>query len=149
MSRETLSQAEADLLLAHEKEAVEEEAYEYPDLGGAIRVPLQSLDGREQFSLDVSRSEINLSKGTCQNRGRVTVVLARLDFGGPPHRNPDDEEIPCPHLHVYKEGFGDKWAFKVPVGVFSDLTDPWKSLHDFMRFCNVTKAPTFRRGLFT
>lgn len=149
MSRDTLSQAEADLLLALEKEAVEEKAYEYPDLGGAIRVPLQSLDGREQFSLDVSRSEINLSKGTCQNRGRVTVVLARLDFGGPPHRNPDDEEIPCPHLHVYREGYGDKWAVKVPAGVFSDLTDPWKSLHDFMRFCNVTKAPTFRQGLFT
>lgn len=149
MSRETLSQAEADLLLALEKEAVEEKAYEYPDLGGAIRVPLQSLDGREQFSLDVSRSEINLSKGTCQNRGRVTVVLARLDFGGPPHRNPNDEEIPCPHLHVYREGYGDRWAVKVPTGAFSDLTDPWKSLHDFMRFCNVTKAPTFRQGLFT
>ncbi len=149
MSRDTLSQAEADLLLALEKEAVEEKAYEYPDLGGALRVPLQSLDGREQFSLDVSRSEINLSKGTCQNRGRVTVVLARLDFGGPPHRNPDDEEIPCPHLHVYREGFGDRWAVKVPPGAFSDLTDPWKSLHDFMRFCNVTKAPTFRQGLFT
>lgn len=149
MSRDTLSQAEADFLLALQKEAVEEKAYEYPDLGGAIRVPLQSLDGREQFSLDVSRSEINLSKGTYQNRGRVTVVLARLDFGGPPHRNPDDEEIPCPHLHVYREGSGDKWAVAVPVGVFSDLSDPWTSLHDFMRFCNVTKIPTFRRGLFT
>jgi hypothetical protein len=36
------------------------------------------------------------------------VVLVRLDLGGAPHRNPFDEEIGVPHLHLYREGFGDK-----------------------------------------
>jgi hypothetical protein len=31
----------------------------------------------------------------------------RLDLDGPPHRNPDDQEIPCPHLHIYRAGYGD------------------------------------------
>ncbi len=149
MSKDFLSQAEAEYLMALEKEPVEEKEYDYPDLGGAVRVPLQSLDGRELFSLDVTRSWINLSKGSYQNRGRATVVLARLDFGGAPHRNPDDEEISCPHLHVYREGYGDKWAEEIPKNVFKNLADPWQSLLDFMRFCAVTRPPTFRRGLFT
>ncbi len=34
-----------------------------------------------------------LTKGTYQNRARGVAILARLDFGGAPHRNRDDQEI--------------------------------------------------------
>ena len=57
--------------------------------------------------------------------------------------------IGSPHLHLYREGFGDKWAFPVPPKHFSNLADPWLTLEDFMRFCNVTEPPFIRRGLFT
>lgn len=144
-----ITQSEADALLAMEKHRVDEERWRLPDLGGGIIVPLASRDGAEAFHLDVSRSRINLAKGKLQTRARSTVILARLDFGGPPHRNPDDEEIDCPHLHLYKEGYGDKWAFAVPAGVFADLSDRWQTLMDFLRFCNVTRPPHFERGLFT
>ncbi len=76
-------------------------------------------------------------------------VLARLDFGGSPHRNPDGKEVNCPYLHLYREGFHDKWAFPVPTGSFSDIGDPWRTLEDFMRFCNITAPPDIRQGLFT
>ncbi|HEY7442131.1 MAG TPA: hypothetical protein VH701_06920 [Vicinamibacterales bacterium] len=33
---------------------------------------------------------------------------------GAPHRNPDDEEIPCPHLHLYREGYGDSLGDAAP-----------------------------------
>ena len=72
------------------------------------------MDGREEFLLDIRRARIDLAKGTYQNRGREVVILARLDFGGAPHRNPDGEEIGSPHIHLYREGFGDKWAFPIP-----------------------------------
>ncbi|MFW9280162.1 DUF6978 family protein [Glaesserella parasuis] len=26
--------------------------------------------------------------------------MVRLDIEGPPHRNPDGEEIICPHIHL-------------------------------------------------
>jgi hypothetical protein len=77
------------------------------------------------------------------------VVLVRLNFGGAPHRNPDGEEIDSPHLHLYREGFGDKWAIPVPGDVFGDVTDQWRTLQDFMQYCNIAEIPLIRRGLFT
>jgi len=144
----SLTQADAMALLTIEKRRADEEEREYPALGGAITAPLVSTNGRENFLLDITRGRINLLKGTYQTRGRQVVVLARLDFAGPPHRNPDGEEIGSPHLHIYREGFGDKWALPAPADKFPNLSDPWKTLEDFLRFCNVTEAPKFRRGLF-
>ena len=101
MNEINLPQSDADALLALEKQKVDDIVHEYPILGGSIRVPLVSCDRREEFVLDVYQNQINLAKGTYQNRARKVVILARLDFGGSPHRNPDDEEISCPHLHLY------------------------------------------------
>ena len=77
------------------------------------------------------------------------VILARLDFGGAPHRNPDGEEIACPHLHLYREGYGDRWASPPPADRFAPGADPWDALQEFMRFCNVSRPPELERGLFT
>lgn len=145
-----LTQAEAEALMALEKRRVDTTEWNYPNFGERVTVPLVSIDGREAFLLDLRRARINLTKGTYQNRGRQVVVLARLDFGGPPHRNPDGEEIGSPHLHLYREGFGDKWAFHLrPNRYFPHLDDPWQTLEDFMRFCNVVQPPIIQRGLFT
>ena len=149
MADTNLTQAEANALIALEKRRVDTTEWNYPDFGGRATVPLVSVDGRESFLLDLRRARVDLAKGTYQNRGRQIVVLARLDFGGAPHRNPDGEEIGSPHLHLYREGFGDKWAFPVPSIHFPDLDDPWQTLEDFMRFCKVVEPPVIRRGLFT
>jgi hypothetical protein len=144
-----LPQAEADLLFGLEKRRVSSEPVPLPDLGRKLSVELLSTDRRERYSLDINRSYISLSKLTLQNRARTTVILARLDIDGAPHRNPNDEELPCPHLHLYREGFGDKWAFLVPAQHFRDLSDRWLTLQDFMRFCHIVDPPEFDRGLFT
>jgi hypothetical protein len=143
-----LTQPEADALIAMEKHRIDENRWDYPGLGGAIIVPLMSQNKRENFLLDVSRSRIDLLKGTYQNRARQTVILVRLDFGEQPHRNPDDAEIPSPHLHIYREGYGDKWAMPVPADRFANITDLWQTLEDFMKFCNITEPPLIERGLF-
>lgn len=149
MAEINLTQVEADALIGLEKRRVNDETWDYPVMGGSICVPLISVDKRENFLLDVSRGRIDLLKGTYQNRGRQVVVLVRLDFGGQPHRNPDGQEIGSPHLHLYREGFGDKWAMLVPSDQFPQLPDPWGSLRDFMRYCNITQPPTIQRGLFS
>ena len=77
-----LTQTDADVLLAMEKHKVEDTPYEYPSLGGGVRIPLQSPDKRELFFLDITRSQIVLTKGTYQNRARGVAILARLDIGG-------------------------------------------------------------------
>jgi hypothetical protein len=149
MSVSSLSQADADFLLALQKQRFDDTAYEFPGLGGSIRIPLVSSDQREHFYLDVAKGSINLAKGKYQARARQSLILARLDFGGAPHRNPDDEEVACPHLHVYREGYGDKWAFPVPEDKFPNLGDNWGLLSDFMSFVNIVHPPIINRGLFT
>jgi hypothetical protein len=148
MAEFILTQTEADGLIAMQKRRTDDRVWHYPGTGGAVTVTLESIDGREDFLLDVYRARIDLVKGTYQNRARRVVVLVRLDFGGRPHRNPDGEEIASPHLHLYREGFGDKWAFPLPADRFPKVQDAWLTFHDFMRFCNIVEQPTFSRGLF-
>lgn len=143
-----LTQSEADALIALEKHRVSEAHHFYPTSGSLV-VALQSADKREQFLLDIRRGRIDMLKGKYQTRARQVVVLVRLDFGGAPHRNPDDREIGSPHLHLYREGYGDKWAVEVPAEHFSRMSDLWGTLEDFMRYCQVTKPPHIERGLFT
>jgi hypothetical protein len=149
MADMNLTQAEADALIAMEKHRVNEDRSDFPMGGQALVLPLHSVDRREQFLLDLSRGRIDLMKVKMQNRGRQVVVLVRLDLGGAPHRNPDGEDIPVPHLHVYREGFGDKWAVAVPADQFTATSDVWRTLDEFLRFCNVTQPPHIERGLFT
>ena len=148
MVQNDLTQAEANALIALEKHRTNEQKWDFPMGGESISVPLQSADGREQFLLDMSRGRIDLRKVKLQNRGRQVVVLVRLDLGGPPHRNPDGEEIGPPHIHVYREGYGDKWAFPLPAD-FRAVADLWTTLDDFFGYCNVTRPPVIQGGLFT
>ena len=147
MANVALTQTEADGLLALEKHRVDDRVWSPPGRGGKVSVPLASVDGRESFILDLRRGQINLSKNTYQNRARQVVVLARLDVGGAPHRNPDDEVIGCPHLHLYREGYDDRWAFPVPPGRFSNVSDAVQTLQDFMDYCNVTRHPRMQLEL--
>ncbi|HEY6341289.1 MAG TPA: hypothetical protein VIY49_07340 [Bryobacteraceae bacterium] len=141
-----LSQQEADKLMAMEKKGVDQRRWTFPGPAARIVVPLTSLDKRENFALDVTRYQIKLTKATFQNRARVAIILYRLDIDGAPHTNPDGQQIPCPHLHVYREGFGDKWAFPAPSDKFPDCSNLFSTLYAFMQHCNITQPPT---GLFS
>lgn len=143
-----LTQHEADALLRLEKHFLGTDHFDFPALGGALRIPLHSQDRREEFSLDIARGRILLEKNTFQTRARKAVVLARLDLAGPPHRNPNGEEIACPHLHLYREGYGDKWAAPLPP-LFSGIGGAIELLDKFMDYCQVVSKPIIERGLFT
>jgi hypothetical protein len=149
MAEMNLTQAEADALIAMEKHRVNNDRNDFPVGGQSLVVPLQSPDRREQFVLDLRTGRIDLLRVTMQNRGRHVIVLVRLDLGGAPHRNPDGEEIPAPHLHIYREGYGDKWAREVHADVFPTLGSTWLTLESFLTFCNITQPPHIERGLFT
>lgn len=108
MADDALAHTDADALLRMEKVPASADTFHFPDLAGWVEVPLASRDEREQFSLDINRKRISLTTGY-QACGQKVVVLARLDFAAP-HRNPDGSEVGVPHLHLYREGYGDKWA---------------------------------------
>jgi hypothetical protein len=142
-----LTQAEADALIALPKHKEDNSVWRYPSLGGSVSIPLVSSDRRERFLLDISHGQINQLKCKYQNRARQSFVLVRLDLNSSPHRNPDGTEIPCPHLHLYREGYGDKWAIAVPHDKFPDTNDIWGSFQAFMEYCNIKTMPQIQREL--
>lgn len=92
----------------------------------------------EAFSLDVTQKRIVL-KLKCQLRCTTeAVVLARLDFASP-HRNPDGTAVGVPHLHIYREGYGDRFAYKVPPGMLKNPDNPLQVLLDFLTTYNIER----------
>lgn len=144
-----IPQAEADGLLQMEKRFVDENDWTFPAAGERICLALTSIDKRESFTLDVTRSEIKLTKATYQHRVRQAIVLMRSDIDGPPHRNPDGAEIPCPHLHLYRAGFSDKWAVPAPSDRYSNTSDLFSTCEAFIKHCNITGRLRMQRGLFS
>lgn len=139
-----ISQKEGDALIAMPKFRADDKTWKFPIEGGQINIPLISEDKREQFLLDVTkRGRIDLTKGSYQNRARVAIILVRLDFDGRRHKNPDDEIIESPHIHLYREGFGHKWANPVPAEIFTNFTDFSLTLQQFMKYCNIVQPPEF------
>lgn len=137
MSALELTQAEADTLLTMPKRAALGVELNYPGLGKKLSVDLMSLDGRESFHLDVGRSYVKLTRATFQTRARSIICLARVDLDGAPHTNPDGEELPCPHLHLYREGYGDRWAYPLPTSIFENADDRKRVLQEFLIYCAI------------
>jgi len=145
MKKTILTQTKANELFKIEKHRQNDKKWHYPNTGGEVRIPLISIDKKEEFILDIWKRKISL-KYRYQTRVRKTVILVRLDIGGSPHRNPDNEEIPPNHIHIYKEGYDDKWAYPIPIERFRNIQDILETLQNFMMYCNITKPPLFENN---
>ena len=120
---------------------------DFPAAGAFLQLDVRSNDEREEFIIDVNRrGKIKLSKCTYQERYAIVEILLRLDIDGPPHENPDGTEVPCPHIHVYREGFGDKWAQPLPSH-FTHPTDLVVTLREFLKYCNVKDVPSIQKTI--
>ena len=102
------TQREADRLLGMDKFSANDDNYQFPDFGGKLSIDLVNSAEKEEFVLNFTRRSINLQKRNHQVRGHKVIILARLDLDGPPHRNPNGQEIGPRHLHLYREGYADK-----------------------------------------
>lgn len=141
-----LSQSEADALIAMHKQFTSRSPISVQAGIGEIR-ELIGADLSERFLLDIWRGTIKLSKLRYQTRARHVVVLVRLDIDGAPHTNPDGERLPGTHMHLYREGYEDKWAFSVDPASFIDLGSVQRSLEDFCVYCNIRDLPDFQSDL--
>lgn len=136
-----LLQSEIDYLLNLVK-VLTAKTITIPSPGYHIELDASSLIDNEKFLVDVNRKgTINLKKCTFQTRYQRSVILLRLDIEGSPHRNPDGEVIPCPHLHIFREGYGDSWAYPLSAHIVTDTNDIAQVLIDFLLYNNVNKIP--------
>jgi len=141
-----LTQAEADFLMAMRKSFLNPASISLPP-GSDQTHELIGKNERERFLLDLWRGTIRFSKFRYQTRGRKVIVLARLDINGAPHTNPDGTRIGGSHLHLYREGYDDRWAFELDPEVFSVPTTMGRAFEDFCRFCNIDMIPSFQESL--
>ena len=141
MPESELTQEEADRLLELPKHLTDAGMVSLPEAGQGVRFGLTSEDRREKFFLDLYRGRLNLAKRTHHTRARRTVPLARLCVGVPRHRNPGGLEVGANHLHLFRPGFMDKWAFEPPVNKFTDLTDPFPGTHWESSWTTATSLP--------
>jgi len=136
-----LTQSEADQFIRMVKHFVHPPASISIPPGGDDTYELSSLDDRERFLLDIWRGTLRLTKLKFQNRVRTVVVLVRLDIDGAPHTNPDGERLSGTHLHLFKEGYDDRWAYPVNQTKFTMLSDPGATFQEFCSYCMVESPP--------
>lgn len=68
-------------------------------------------DTDEYINIYLLSSGRNAGKTSNTATYQNNTVLIRIDLAPtPPHQNPDGEIIKESHVHVFKEGFDDKWA---------------------------------------
>ena len=155
-----ITQHEADFFFGMEKIPEEEKEYQFPISGEKLTIPFSSTDKRENFLFDIYRGSIRITKITIQNRVRKAFILRRLDLDGPTHVNPEAEviplsflnpyngkEIPTPHLHIYVEGYGGKWAIPANDIFVTGGKDIFEMMELFFRYCNVKQLPNIIKTL--
>ena len=140
------TQSEADALIGMRKVFEQATTIVLPP-GSDQSHELVGVDSRERFALDLARSSLRLTKVKHQTRARQVVVLVRLDVDGAPHTNPDGQRMEGNHIHLYREGFEDKWAFPVDPARFSNLSDIQQTFVEFCGYCSIVNLPPFQGGL--
>lgn len=132
------------------KELKSNDAIIFPPAGEEIKLDVNSVTTKDKFIIDINRKgQIKINRCTYQTRYQKSIVLLRLDVNGPPHTNPDGEVIPCPHLHIYREGYETRWAFplhdKIDVKNPDDLIE---ILICFLEYNKINNIPHVREQMF-
>jgi hypothetical protein len=102
----------------------------------------------------VNRKYCLFNRITYHQRIFTSITLLRLDIDTKPHQNPDGKKISGTHLHVYRHGFGDGWAYELtdpalceiwPEFDFSVFTqgDLVNKFYAFANLCNFTNRVMF------
>ncbi len=108
---------------------------------------INSIESKELFLLDFYRGNIEITKYTINKRYRQTIVLLRYDNGGR-HTNPDGEKFVGPHIHLYKEGYNDKFAYPVSVVDIKETDSMELVFTKIMYFCNIKRMPSIEISMF-
>ena len=129
-----LTQREAEILIAMKKMFVATQNPVVLNESFDEKFVLISENKQEHFILDVKQGRIDLSKLRYQNRYEETIPLVRFDSTGI-HENPDGTKINGAHIHIYREGYADKFA--VQASDFLDSRNLLDVLKKFCDYCNI------------
>ena len=85
----------------------------------------------------IKRGKRNINKCSFNVVYNKSIILLRLDIEpGRIHQNPDGQDVPNPHLHIYREGYDDRYAIPAPES-FVDMGNLAQALYDLLGYSNV------------
>jgi len=107
-----------------------------------------SIESKDTFILDYYKGRIEIKKFTYNKRFKKVITLLRFDSFGR-HTNPDGKMFDGPHIHIYREEYGSKFAVPVKeIGIDENNFDKEKVLKKILKYCNVVDCPTIPLTLF-
>lgn len=135
-----LTDNEVNVILSSLKQIIADNPVHFPQPGYELKLDMQSMENNsDKFILDINRKgRLKITKCTYQTRYKNTLPLIRIDIDGPPHPNPDGTIVPCPHIHIYREGYDLKWAYPLNQKIITDSNDLLQVLIDFLEYNNIT-----------
>ena len=99
-------------ILNEEKRFVDDHA-EFPSLHEAIKLSGIGQVTQYEYLIDINRKYCQLNRITYHQRVFTNTTIIRFDSDTKPHQNPDGKKIDGTHIHVYRHGFGDSWAYEL------------------------------------
>ena len=110
-----------------------------PQIGDNLNFGLHTNSTQDSFIFDLDRSGKIELKFKNQLR-KESILLVRMDINGPPHINPDGEAVSGSHIHIYKEGYGLKWAHELEEKLLTlpDKTNVLDIFRIFCDYCNIS-----------
>ncbi|MDD6598784.1 hypothetical protein [Anaerovibrio sp.] len=138
----TITQEEADTLRTIEKYLANPQNIKIPKMRETRIYPAyHKCYNKRRDDLDVSayRGGIDENKVSYRLIYKKSVLLIRIDTNDKTaHINPDKSFIPpmTPHIHVYREGYGDKFAYPLPAEFSSKGADIEKLFIEFLQYSN-------------
>ncbi|MDD6716645.1 MAG: hypothetical protein PUF49_09750 [Firmicutes bacterium] len=127
-----LTQVQADTLMSMQKHFKESDI-KISKVGESNVFELSDGEGENSFYFDIDRRGKIEFKTKFQERYETNDVLVRLDLNSPDHINPDGSKVGRYHIHIYKEGYADRWAYNINEYGFK-IDAPFRD--NFYRFCN-------------
>jgi len=143
----SISQLEFEFLMGQNKKFKTDEEIEVGPAPLKWTRELNSLESQDAFLVDYSRGKIQLLKFTLNKRFRQTICLLRLDTIGR-HTNPDGTLFDGPHIHIYRDGYDDKFAFPIETVGIKDPTNICNTIKEFLEFCNIRNIPPIQNSTY-
>ena len=133
-----LTDAEAKFLIELEKIATDRRI-DIPDDSKKEHLNLASAEEQNDniMRIYIKRGRRNINKCSFNVVYNKSIILLRLDIEpGRIHQNPDGRDVPNPHLHIYREGYDDRYAIPAPE-CFVDTSNLAQALYDLLGYSNV------------
>ncbi len=132
-----LTQAEYNTLMQLIKEFKEDDELNLNDRWNREVLAPETGD---MFVLDFYRGRIEFKKFSINKRYKKTVILIRFCSHGF-HTNPDGTQLKGPHLHLYKEGYDDKFAVDIKQIGATESSSMTEIMEKFLEYCKINKIP--------